>query len=76
MAERAPAYPATGADQTFNLLVFGGSQGARFFAEFMPKVIAELAAGPFSRICASPSNAAQKTSRRSRAAYAVARFQV
>ena len=28
--------------QTFNLLVFGGSQGARFFAEFMPKVMAEL----------------------------------
>jgi len=24
------------------LLVFGGSQGARFFAEFMPKVVAEL----------------------------------
>ncbi len=32
---RAP-YPAFGG--AFNLLVFGGSQGARFFAEFMPKV--------------------------------------
>jgi UDP-N-acetylglucosamine--N-acetylmuramyl-(pentapeptide) pyrophosphoryl-undecaprenol N-acetylglucosamine transferase len=42
MAERAAPYPATGADQTFNLLVFGGSQGASFFAEFMPKVIADL----------------------------------
>ncbi len=42
MAERASPYPPTGADQPFNLLVFGGSQGARFFAEFMPKVMAEL----------------------------------
>ncbi|MGB9141869.1 MAG: undecaprenyldiphospho-muramoylpentapeptide beta-N-acetylglucosaminyltransferase [Aestuariivirga sp.] len=42
MAERAAPYPVTGADQSFNLLVFGGSQGARFFAEFMPKVVAEL----------------------------------
>jgi UDP-N-acetylglucosamine--N-acetylmuramyl-(pentapeptide) pyrophosphoryl-undecaprenol N-acetylglucosamine transferase len=42
MAQQAAPYPAIGADQTFNLLVFGGSQGARFFAEFMPKVVAEL----------------------------------
>ena len=42
MAHKAAAYPAVGADQPFNLLVFGGSQGARFFAEFIPKVIAEL----------------------------------
>lgn len=42
MAERASPYPPAGADQPFNLLVFGGSQGARFFAEFMPKVMAEL----------------------------------
>ena len=42
MAERAAPYPPAGADQPFNLLVFGGSQGARFFAEFMPKVMAEL----------------------------------
>ena len=42
LAERASPYPATSADETFNLLVFGGSQGARFFAEFMPKAMAEL----------------------------------
>ena len=42
MAERASPYPPAGADQPFNLLVFGGSQGARFFAEFMPKVMAEM----------------------------------
>jgi UDP-N-acetylglucosamine--N-acetylmuramyl-(pentapeptide) pyrophosphoryl-undecaprenol N-acetylglucosamine transferase len=34
-------YPETSG--TFHLLVFGGSQGARFFAEFMPKVAALLA---------------------------------
>jgi UDP-N-acetylglucosamine--N-acetylmuramyl-(pentapeptide) pyrophosphoryl-undecaprenol N-acetylglucosamine transferase len=42
IAQQAAPYPAVAADQPFNLLVFGGSQGARFFAEFMPKVIAEL----------------------------------
>jgi UDP-N-acetylglucosamine--N-acetylmuramyl-(pentapeptide) pyrophosphoryl-undecaprenol N-acetylglucosamine transferase len=36
--EAAPYQPAA-ADEPFNLLVFGGSQGARFFAEFMPEVI-------------------------------------
>lgn len=36
--EAAPYQPAA-ADAPFNLLVFGGSQGARFFAEFMPEVI-------------------------------------
>jgi UDP-N-acetylglucosamine--N-acetylmuramyl-(pentapeptide) pyrophosphoryl-undecaprenol N-acetylglucosamine transferase len=42
MAEQASPYPEIGVEQPFNLLVFGGSQGARFFAEFMPKVVAEL----------------------------------
>jgi UDP-N-acetylglucosamine--N-acetylmuramyl-(pentapeptide) pyrophosphoryl-undecaprenol N-acetylglucosamine transferase len=42
MAERAAAYPELGNGQPFNLVVFGGSQGARFFAEFMPKVFAAL----------------------------------
>lgn len=32
-------YHASAADEPFNLLVFGGSQGARFFAEFMPQVM-------------------------------------
>jgi len=35
-------YNAPPADVLFNLLVFGGSQGARFFSEFMPKMVAEL----------------------------------
>ena len=36
--QAAPYQPAA-ADAPFNLLIFGGSQGARFFAEFMPSVI-------------------------------------
>lgn len=40
--DAARPYNAPPADAPFNLLVFGGSQGARFFSEFMPKMIAEL----------------------------------
>ena len=35
-------YAEPAADEPFHLLVFGGSQGARFFSELMPKVIGEL----------------------------------
>jgi UDP-N-acetylglucosamine--N-acetylmuramyl-(pentapeptide) pyrophosphoryl-undecaprenol N-acetylglucosamine transferase len=42
LAERAAPYPQLTDDGPFNLLVFGGSQGARFFGEFMPKVIAAI----------------------------------
>ena len=41
LAEKASPYPAFG---RFNLLVFGGSQGAQFFGEFMPKVFAAMSA--------------------------------
>lgn len=40
--DAARAYSAPPADALFNLLVFGGSQGAQFFSDFMPKMIAEL----------------------------------
>lgn len=40
--DAARPYKVSPADQPFNLLVFGGSQGARFFSEFMPKMVAEL----------------------------------
>ncbi len=40
LRERAAPYPAL--DGQFNLLVFGGSQGARFFAEFMPRAVEHL----------------------------------
>ncbi len=42
LKERASPYRAPNAAETFRLLVFGGSQGARFFAEFMPDVMKEL----------------------------------
>lgn len=39
LTQKAAPYPAF---DTFNLLVFGGSQGAQFFGEFMPKVFAAM----------------------------------
>jgi UDP-N-acetylglucosamine--N-acetylmuramyl-(pentapeptide) pyrophosphoryl-undecaprenol N-acetylglucosamine transferase len=39
LQQRAAPYPPFG---RFNLLVFGGSQGAQFFGEFMPKVFAAM----------------------------------
>ncbi|MFM9938604.1 MAG: undecaprenyldiphospho-muramoylpentapeptide beta-N-acetylglucosaminyltransferase [Hyphomicrobiaceae bacterium] len=38
----ARPYRPAGPDDRFNLLVFGGSQGARFFSEIMPKALALL----------------------------------
>ncbi|MGB7205558.1 MAG: undecaprenyldiphospho-muramoylpentapeptide beta-N-acetylglucosaminyltransferase [Anderseniella sp.] len=38
----ARPYEAARADTVFNLLIFGGSQGAQFFSQFMPKMVAEL----------------------------------
>lgn len=42
MAQAASPYPALAADDLFRIVIFGGSQGARFFAEFMPKVFAGM----------------------------------
>jgi UDP-N-acetylglucosamine--N-acetylmuramyl-(pentapeptide) pyrophosphoryl-undecaprenol N-acetylglucosamine transferase len=39
LEKEAAPYEPSAADAPFNLLVFGGSQGARFFAEFMPEVL-------------------------------------
>lgn len=41
-AADAPYEPPEEADAPFHLLIFGGSQGARFFSEMMPEVIAAL----------------------------------
>ncbi len=41
LTQKAAAYPAF---DIFDLLVFGGSQGAQFFGEFMPKVFAAMTA--------------------------------
>jgi len=43
-------YPERQVDQPFNLLVFGGSQGARFFSELLPPAIAKLAKDIMSRL--------------------------
>jgi UDP-N-acetylglucosamine--N-acetylmuramyl-(pentapeptide) pyrophosphoryl-undecaprenol N-acetylglucosamine transferase len=42
LAEAGAPYQAPSADAPFHLLVFGGSQGARFFAEFMPSAMRAL----------------------------------
>ena len=42
LAEKATPYSPPAADLPYNLLVFGGSQGAKFFADFMPEVLKEL----------------------------------
>ncbi len=42
IAEAGAAYPLQ--KQRFNLLVFGGSQGARFFSDFMPDMFDRLSA--------------------------------
>lgn len=43
-------YPALTADGPFHLLVFGGSQGARFFSEAVPPALATLPAEVRSRL--------------------------
>ncbi len=49
-AARAP-YAAPGADETFNLLIFGGSQGAHYFSQLGPKLVAELPKAVRRRLC-------------------------
>ena len=39
LSEKAAPYPS---GPMFNLVVFGGSQGAKFFSDFMPQVFAEM----------------------------------
>jgi UDP-N-acetylglucosamine--N-acetylmuramyl-(pentapeptide) pyrophosphoryl-undecaprenol N-acetylglucosamine transferase len=47
LEQKAAPYPPF---DRFSLLVFGGSQGAQFFGEFMPKVFAAMPAGERSGI--------------------------
>jgi UDP-N-acetylglucosamine--N-acetylmuramyl-(pentapeptide) pyrophosphoryl-undecaprenol N-acetylglucosamine transferase len=42
LKEQSAAYPALRSDSMIKLVVFGGSQGAKFFSEFMPKVFAAM----------------------------------
>jgi UDP-N-acetylglucosamine--N-acetylmuramyl-(pentapeptide) pyrophosphoryl-undecaprenol N-acetylglucosamine transferase len=45
-----PAPPAAGSFERFHLLVFGGSQGARFFSERVPSALADFDAATRSRL--------------------------
>ena len=43
LAQKAAPYAAPKGYGTFHLVVFGGSQGAKFFSDFMPEVFAAMA---------------------------------
>jgi UDP-N-acetylglucosamine--N-acetylmuramyl-(pentapeptide) pyrophosphoryl-undecaprenol N-acetylglucosamine transferase len=47
----ARPYRAAGPGEPFNLLVFGGSQGARYFSEAVPPAIARLSTDARARLC-------------------------
>ena len=50
LKQKAAAYPKLTKDGPFNLVVFGGSQGAKFFSDFMPQVFSHLDAKQRRRI--------------------------
>ncbi len=66
LKQQGVAYPAI---DTFNLLVFGGSQGAQFFGEFMPKVFAEMTPEQRRGDPPHPAGAAGKHGRQVKAMY-------
>ncbi len=71
-AARTP-YAAPDAGEPFHLLVFGGSQGARFMSDIVPAAIGAPARRSCARGCRSSSRRGRRISRASRAAYAQAR---
>jgi UDP-N-acetylglucosamine--N-acetylmuramyl-(pentapeptide) pyrophosphoryl-undecaprenol N-acetylglucosamine transferase len=50
LKEKSATYPALTATGEFNLVVFGGSQGAKFFSDFMPSVFAAMSPAAVKRI--------------------------
>jgi UDP-N-acetylglucosamine--N-acetylmuramyl-(pentapeptide) pyrophosphoryl-undecaprenol N-acetylglucosamine transferase len=50
LAAAEDPYPERDKREKFNLLVFGGSQGARFFAEIVPKAIGLLSQSDIGRL--------------------------
>ncbi len=50
IAERDKAFEPSGEGEPFNLLVFGGSQGAAFFSEALPQAIALLSEAERARL--------------------------
>ncbi len=50
LVARDSAYGMRDVDQPFNLLVFGGSQGASYFAEIVPKALALMTPGERTKL--------------------------
>ena len=50
LKQKAATYKAAKANGVFNLVVFGGSQGAKFFSDFMPGVFAAMPAAQRKRL--------------------------
>ena len=50
LKEKAKPFPKLNATGEFNLVVFGGSQGARFFSDFMPGVFAAMSPAELKRL--------------------------
>ncbi|MDP8997825.1 MAG: undecaprenyldiphospho-muramoylpentapeptide beta-N-acetylglucosaminyltransferase [Pseudomonadota bacterium] len=50
LKQKAATYIAAKANDVFNLVVFGGSQGAKFFSDFMPDVFAVMPAAQRKRL--------------------------
>ena len=69
LKEKAAAYPTLTQTSPFNLIVFGGSQGAKFFSDFMPDVFTQLPKAATQRINLTQQCRAEDVSRVS-AAYA------
>jgi UDP-N-acetylglucosamine--N-acetylmuramyl-(pentapeptide) pyrophosphoryl-undecaprenol N-acetylglucosamine transferase len=67
-AARTPYAPSTG-DQPFNLLVFGGSQGAQFFSDAIPGAVALLSDAQRNRLVITQQARADDVAR-VKAAYA------
>ena len=67
----ATPYRAPSANARFNLLVFGGSQGASFFSDAVPPALAKLSPGLRARLEVT-QQAREEDVERTRAAYAAA----
>jgi UDP-N-acetylglucosamine--N-acetylmuramyl-(pentapeptide) pyrophosphoryl-undecaprenol N-acetylglucosamine transferase len=70
-AVAAAPYPALGAKGDIKLLVFGGSQGARVFADIMPGIIAALPEGLRQRLVLTQQTREEDMAR-TKVAYAAA----
>ena len=72
LAAAATPYAPSRPGEPFQLLVFGGSQGAQFFSDAMPAAIALLPRGLRARGCVVTQQARAEDVARVKAAYAAA----